>query len=73
MFMVPTNAAVCQVMSVTEKEAVTVSFKSTSGLNMTHYVSILRDWGTKKEKRPSLSLLILSLLKKLYYYLEIIE
>ena len=48
--MVPTNAAVCQVMSVTEKEAVTVSFKSTSGLNMTHYVSILGDWGDQKRK-----------------------
>ena len=48
MFMDPTNAAVCQVISVTEKEAVAVSFKSTSVLNMT-------------EKRPSLSLLILCL------------
>ena len=46
--MVLTNAAVCQVISVTEKEAVTVSFKSTSVLNVTHYVSILRDWGNQK-------------------------
>ena len=68
MLMVPSNAVVCQVMLVTEEEAATVSFKNTSVLNMTHYVSILRDWGDQKRKEASLSLFIVCFFFKLLLF-----